>query len=386
MKTIKINNNTPIPFRDHYGSTTLQTILERTEQVLREEDVTFCGNIPDDAVYHNGYLEYLSKAWENHYSVVMRPDDVWYMILNELASVIAKAPKTYANLFTTTPDEKQMVVVLTENVETIDPEAVVNVLRNRVPSDVDTFLPKFSTSTEMCRLAMNVSFCDAVSPYYSYGTLLCGIPNIRIEGNDDDWNLVKTNLEKISKMFSMTKKVETYLRRCATEVGNIIAAIKADDKNYFDKMVTLYRCGSGHQFEMSGWILSFLYNTKQRTQLEELPPHFAHMDYTNLDTDRKFSLYCGLFYSKIQDEFLVPEYDAFRFEITGDLPEQRKRRHEEESRRPLRIISSPVASGKTNQTGANSIQKGAVYAPYILKLVVPKVINPDFYAKVIVKG
>jgi hypothetical protein len=40
----------------------------------------------------------------------------------------------------------------------------------------------------------------------------------------------------------------------------------------------------------------------------------AKMDYTNLDTNRKFTLYCGLFYSNIENDFLIPTYDAIRVE------------------------------------------------------------------------
>ena len=79
-------------------------------------------------------------------------------------------------------------------------------------------------------------------------------------------------------------------------------------------MISLRPCGSGSQYEVSGWILNLLYDNPGIKQIEGLPPHMAKMDYTNLDTDRKFTLYCGLFYSNIENSFLIPEYDAIRVE------------------------------------------------------------------------
>ena len=267
-------------------------------------------------VYHEGYLNYLASAWCNHYSIVLRPDDIWYIILNEPTSIISKTPNEYASLFTTTQDKKQEISVSTDNVETIDPDLVIYELKKYVPSDIDSFIPTFSTSTIMSKLAMNVSFCDMVSPYYSYSTFLCGIPNIRIEGEIDDWKIIVKQLNVLSSLFP--DNIKKYLSKCLFEIGNIIEAIITDDVNYFEKIVKLNPCGSGHEFSMNGWILNFLNrNNSNSIQLEGLPPHFSNMKYTNLETKRKFILYCGLFYSKIEDEFLIPEYNAFRIEITN---------------------------------------------------------------------
>jgi hypothetical protein len=53
---------------------------------------------------------------------------------------------------------------LTGDVESIDPLAVVAVLKNRVPSDVNAIFPTFTTTTDSNRLANSIVFCDMVSP------------------------------------------------------------------------------------------------------------------------------------------------------------------------------------------------------------------------------
>ena len=206
----------------------------------------------ENSLFHRGYLEYLALAWERHYSVVLKPNDIWYMILNELATAIKKTPDKYASLFTTTPGEKQEIVVLTGNVETIDPSLVIEQLKSRVPSDINAFLPEFSVSTPMYTLASNVAFCDMVSPYYDYFTFLCDIPAIEIQGTEDDWHHILQSLTKLTALFE--DPIKSYLLRCFISIHAILKAIKTQDADFFRTMVKLTPCGSGHQFDMNGFI------------------------------------------------------------------------------------------------------------------------------------
>jgi hypothetical protein len=353
MITIELLKNlTPQPFKDHNKKP--YNIADRVKENVN--DVKFFGK-PEDVIYHEGYLGYLSKAWANHYSVVLKPDDIWYMVLGELTQAIAKDPETYSGLFTKTPGEKKLIAVPTTSVEEIDPSLVIDLLKTKVPSKVDDFLPKFSTATLMSTLAMNVAFCDLVSPYYSYGTFLCGIPSIQVDGTKEDWGLVKVKLNVIRELFSGS--LRTYLDRCYGVVEDITREMDSSSaREYFNKMVNLQPCGSGSQQEMSGWIMR-LFNKKnfdRPTQLEGLPPHMAKMDYTNLDTNRTFSLYCGLFYSYIENGFLLPNYDAFRVETTDGMNKKEKTSVTELG---MEFVSIPVVS---------EFKPGIVYAPYVPRI------------------
>ena len=274
-----------------------------------------------------GYLNYLAYAWKYHYAVVLNPHDIWYMVLCELSLQIKKKPSRYSNLFTTTPDEKQLILVLTHSVESINPSAVISALKSRVPTSVDNFFPKFSTTTPMVEMAMNVAFCDMVSPYYNYGTFLCGIPRVEIGGTREDWINVEKNLFELHTIFDGS--LSDYLHRCWTLIGNILDAFddEVQSQKLFSKMVRVERCGSGGQKEMSGWILHFL-NRKDYTrplQMEGLHTHISSMDYKNMDTEREFKLSAGIFYSTNNNtDTLYPVYNAHRVEITGKTGEEKK--------------------------------------------------------------
>lgn len=263
----------------------------------------------DTFTVHGGLLGYLSLAYQYHYGVVLRPDDIWFTILSELTVIVAKQPKKYASLFTTTPDKRQEIIVPTTDVTQIDPELVISHLKDCVPCRADLFLPTFTTTTPDSRLAMHVAFCDMVSPYYSYSTYLCGIPMIRLEGIEGDWIKLTDHLNGLTALFE-AGPVGQYLTRCRDCVVRLFNAVFDNDADYLRKMVKLEPCGSGSQYEMSGWILNLLVKNKT-VQLEGLPPHIACMSYKNLDTDRHFKLFTGLTESVMDGICLIPRYGRY---------------------------------------------------------------------------
>jgi hypothetical protein len=318
MKTIiKLCDKTPQEIRDYDRKASARIIASEK----------FLSNVPSSAYSTVGYLNYLGAAWEYHYGVVLNPTDIWYIILSELAIAVSKTPNNYAHLFTTTPEEKQEIIVLTGDVESINPSSVIAALKNKVPSDMASFLPEFSTDTELSRLAMNVAFCDLVSPYYSYSTMLCGIPKICIGGDKEDWVRIQVKLANLSSLFEGS--LHEYLLRCQSRVTEIIlnAFGGNGDIFFFNSMVRLTPCGSGHQFEMNGWILHFLNrtNTDESVMVNGMPTQTSKMSYKNIETGRTFELYAGIFYSTFEQGFMIPRYNACRTETTKKNEEEKKK-------------------------------------------------------------
>lgn len=320
MKTIILNDLTVKPLSDEF----------RTDQVSRlfgnwgHKRLARIDIPPETYTVHQGFLDYLSLAYRNHFCVVIKPDDIWFMVLAELSLVIAKAPGSYASLFTTTPDKRQTIRVPTNDPTQINPALVIEHLKDCVPCNVGLFLPEFTTTTPNSRLAMHVAFCDMASPFYNYSTYLCGIPRITFEGTEEDWAKVAQGFSKLSALFgsfdtSPVSPLSIYLKRCYECVKSMIQAVLMEDTRYINRMVKVERCGSGSQFEMSGWILDLVLSAKQKTQLEGLPSHIASMTYKNLDTGRTFKLFTGLTESCFDGGYLVPRYGRYVVEQTNEV-------------------------------------------------------------------
>lgn len=326
MKTLQLSDDKTVPLSDRFRGDQVSRLCGHWDN----KRLTRINTSPDVFTVHQGFLDYLSLAYRNHYSVVIRPDDIWYMVLAELTLVIKKTPQHFAHLFTTTPDKKQLILVPTGDVTQIDPALVISHLKDCVPADVDLFLPQFSTTTPDSRLAMHVAFCDMASPYYDYATYLCGIPAIRVEGTEEDWAKVAQGFNKLSALFKPLgtegkSSLWIYLDRCYKCVKAMIGAVVMDDVHNLSRIVKVERCGSGSQYEMSGWIMDFCVSNR-KVQLEGLPSHIASMTYKNLDTGRIFKLFTGLTESVLQDGFLIPRYGKYVVEQpTENNPHEEKR-------------------------------------------------------------
>jgi hypothetical protein len=257
---------------------------------------------PDASMYHRNFLEYLEKCWGDHLGVVITPDILWFTVLSELVGVVKESPEPYRHLFTTS-HEKQEIVIESQVPEVMPLNRLVAALRHHVPTDAGLFMPEFSTTSERARHARYAAFCDLCSPYYDYSMLLCAFPAIQVQGTKDDWELVVEQWSKLRKVFRAADawmgKVEQTLRDCASNLENA---------EWWRSMFKLERCGSGHQTEVSGW-LSELFRVQPRVAYaSNFATHVAQVDYTELASKQEFKMQEGLFFSRQEGDFMVPDF------------------------------------------------------------------------------
>jgi hypothetical protein len=266
----------------------------------------------------DGFIPYACFCYMQHYSMVMSPTDVMYMVQCELALAIKSNPDAFASMFTKTPGKKQWVVTVTGHPDEINVFAVKDALKHVVPTNVDLFLPEFSTDVFASTIASHVAFCDIVSPYYNYGTLLCGIPRVEIAGTLEDWQDLATTLYNLSALFQGNLK--EYLARIWNRVLKIVEECRTGSGDMFKQMVSMKRCGSGSDQEVTGWILEFMNISKSKSKmvmLKNIHQHLSQMAYTNLDTQRSFRLFTGIFFADLRGDAAIPQYNAFRIETTN---------------------------------------------------------------------
>jgi hypothetical protein len=154
--------------------------------------------------YQSNYLEYLENCWGDHLGVVITPDNIWYTLLCELAEVIKGEPEKYRYLFSETK-ETQEIIVFSGDPVVMPLASLIDVLKDTVPTDINLFLPKFSTTTDRSQHAYYSAFCDICSPYYNYGMLLCSIPLIDIRGDKEDWQELANKWKSLSKIINTNK-------------------------------------------------------------------------------------------------------------------------------------------------------------------------------------
>ncbi len=208
-------------------------------------------------------VQTLHRCFAAHVPFALTPDTAWYMIVHEVAEFVKQHAEQYAHLFTSTPGEKQLIQVRDDSLDYDGPsdwERSINFVRDplrRTVTDrtMELFLPTFSTSTTEDETALLVAFMDTVSPYYAFKwQTLCGIPQVRLDGDADDWaqlygsaSQLATEINGLSGYFGeLLLVLETIARTAAGETP--------DDE--FWHSIYKYGGGSGGPY-VNGWITAF---------------------------------------------------------------------------------------------------------------------------------
>lgn len=267
----------------------------------------------DRALYHLNYSDYLCACYQTHQSIVITPDIIWHTILCEIATTVALHPKLYAPLFTTTPDEKQEIAIPSGSPDALPLPELYEALRERVPSDTAPFLPEFTTTTQEALFVRYAAFADICSPYYSYGTFCCGYRAIKVLGEPADYMRIIDHAGKLIALFETIGDVVlvSYLgEKIIPLLNDFIVAVADGDKDFFNHILTTKRCGSGSQYEVFGWWPARMYVKSYSKQMpHNMPTNIARVEWTNFDTGRKFALSGGVMTSKLEDGFMVPQWE-----------------------------------------------------------------------------
>ncbi len=266
---------------------------------------------------HLNYMEYLQMAWGNHYSVILSPDIFWFILLNESAGHIKDNSEHYRSLFTTASEGKTDIVVPTMDPQLIDLNLIADELRKLVPTDIDIFIPRFSTSTPSSSFAFKAAFADAMSPYYNYMMLLCGIPKLQVQGTIEDWNQLSDGIEKLKGLLNKDESIIGYFDRIKNVAKSIINNIETPNADFWKGMFSLDRCGSGSQVDVNGWIVDLYIKKPRPAYVNNFPTNVAKVSYTLINTGQKFEMKYGLFSSNNEDGFLVPDFGFIINELEG---------------------------------------------------------------------
>lgn len=275
--------------------------------------------IPEDAeALHLGYVGLLSFAYSRHEKVRVSPHDLWYIVLTEIAKIVNDHSDKFRSLFTRSA-EKVGIVVETDDVTKIDPLKIIEKLNTLSPTDPEIFMPSFSTATPEYNIAAAAAFADMVQSYYSYMTMMCGIPEIEVTGTVEDWTNSTRHVLAIRKQFASIDLpgLSDYLNRVGGIFGKIMIQVQDPehpDLDFWKGIYTHKNVGSGGDLDVDGWIVDLFFNHKSR-RLESFMSTYGSFPYKNLETGREFKAYYGAFAQQRSPEgFVYSGYGSFVIE------------------------------------------------------------------------
>ncbi|KAF8188137.1 hypothetical protein K438DRAFT_1833860 [Mycena galopus ATCC 62051] len=213
----------------------------------------------------NGFVNTVIQAYNKHYALVLRPDDVWLTILSQFNFFVnANAELLRANFVA--HEGKRELIIFSEgtrysvNFGHMARQMVALIEKNVVdPTLREWVIPDFTTTTSKDTTVAAVLMMATLKEYFSYGfrCTLCGIPRVTLQGERSDWVNILQRLEKL-KEYGIETIAWYHLLRPV--ISRFVAAFdeptSAENVDFWNKVVHLESQGSGPSY-YSGWINAF---------------------------------------------------------------------------------------------------------------------------------
>jgi hypothetical protein len=227
----------------------------------------------------NYFIGAYLHAYNNHQDIIFSVNDLWSIITLMLSKYINDNSEALRSKIVTHDGQKKLTVV--EFADSVDESLFMEkqwdfffeqiheqIKENTQEGVVDILENNFSVTNTFYKLFSTVTIMDSFKKYFEYGRMImeCGIPNVHLEGTRDDWVLLKTKIQSMSK-FAMSESssdtLNIYINKLSVIVDKCIDTYDGNiDVNFWNNIMTteIKRIGSGGQTQtnMEGWITHFL--------------------------------------------------------------------------------------------------------------------------------
>lgn len=222
---------------------------------------------------NNQYIAGLTAAFECHYNFELNPNDIWLIIIQNLAIHINQNSEKFRDVMVSFEDKKTLTIIhnaLVKGDSNNDwsilfpkfAEAIKQNLKN--PVIAEKIVTHFSNSEAIDITNFSIALMDICQSYFDYRVFTrCGIPNIDIVGTKEDWQEIVNNISYLLPIFEL----DGWLSRLTPVLNKIIATFDGDIDVSFFRSMYKYNSMSGGAFT-TGWINEFFIYTDKVGKIE----------------------------------------------------------------------------------------------------------------------
>lgn len=206
-----------------------------------------------------GFVNSVLNAYNNHYNLVIRPDDIWGAIITQFSFYINKHAKEFEGKFFKRERKPDFEIILSGSLRSLRSKIFQDLVSSQLDNNLvdqktkDWVLPGFSTTTETDSVSIGVAVMASLNKYFSNKSCLrCGIPYVTLEGTVQDWQNILVRLEKLSdyNLEDWYDLLEPVLREFVN------AKDGAENRDFWQRIAHFQAGGSGPSY-ISGWVTVF---------------------------------------------------------------------------------------------------------------------------------
>jgi hypothetical protein len=156
-----------------------------------------------------GFVDAAILAYNQHYKLLIRPEDIWFSILTQLNAYINANAEELRDLFVSHEGQKDLQIV---DFQEIKGNAMFGVDWGKFsfkmskmiaenikdPSLREWILPTFTTTTKCDQAVASILMMSAMQKYFTYSCAIsCGLPSVTLLGVKEDWQKLEKKLERL---------------------------------------------------------------------------------------------------------------------------------------------------------------------------------------------
>jgi len=254
--TFKVAKHEPAPF----------TSLDKKDRVQEKKYDIIAGNlngVANRVPNQNGFVGAVREAYNNHRSLVLRPDDVWLATMIQFSFYLEKYAETLRKKFVDHEGQKELEVripgtLYTANYEYLATEMSSQIAANiKDPSVRDWVLPDFTTTELADKVVGSVVLMASMKKFFAYKFgLSCGIPDVTLLGEVDDWKRLAEKARRIVE-FDVDGKMVAWSKLLFPVLDKFVESAEGKaDVEWWQRVCSKFGGGSGPRY-LSGWITTF---------------------------------------------------------------------------------------------------------------------------------
>jgi hypothetical protein len=244
-------------------------------------NIVASSNLPDSLVSFgfNSFFYGMYQAYADHRPFVLSPDMIWLLISQGFSRHVNLNAEELRKYFVDF-NGKTDLIVRNDNLNLSDPkspwELVFPEFANQIGKYtgaelIDVLSSNFTTTTKVEKVASEITIMEAMKPYFDFVTIriVCGIPEITLEGTTEDWQKVLNKAHYLRKY-----ELDWWIDEIEPLLKEFVKASKGEvDTQFWRNMFKYHSQGKCGVTEIiDGWIVNFFPYDKygKRNSLKEL--------------------------------------------------------------------------------------------------------------------
>ena len=207
-------------------------------------------------------------AYKHHYPLTLTPDALWLAVLQGVAQHIQNHSETLRSRLVQHRTKIELVIDTDLADLPADSDEMLGltqafterIVQHLQPQKRELLCARFTTTTDVERIAGAVALMDALQPYFDYMFhIVCGIPSVILEGARSDWELLEA---KVRALHESDLELSWWTGELLPLCSHFVRAVKGDiDHQHWNNLLKIVeRYGAD---DLNGWLLKFIPYVRQ---------------------------------------------------------------------------------------------------------------------------